>query len=94
MKKNVHPFLRYGVLLGNRKHYPLPGRLFRHGAYFDFMLSWAGFRPTEEVWKDFREIIRSEIEYSQQSEEMIFHSRSKKKIHYTVLQRRLYLKKI
>jgi len=68
--------------------------LFRHGAYFDFMLSWAGFRPTEEAWKDFREIIRSEIEYSQQSEEMIFHSRSKKKKHYTVLQRRLYLKKI
>jgi len=59
----------------------LPGRLFRHGAYFDFMLSWAGFRPTEEEWKDFREIIRSEIEYSQQSEEMIFHSRSKKKKH-------------
>ncbi len=70
------------------------GRLFRHGAYFDFMLSWAGFRPTEEEWKDFREIIKSEIEYSQQSEEMIFHSRSKKKKHYTVLQRRLYLKKI
>ncbi|GAI54911.1 unnamed protein product, partial [marine sediment metagenome] len=34
--KNVHPYLRYGILLGNRKHYPLPGRLFRHGAYFDF----------------------------------------------------------
>jgi hypothetical protein len=30
--KNVHPFLRYGILIGNRKHYPLPGRLFRHGA--------------------------------------------------------------
>ena len=37
--KKVHPYLRYGILLGDRKHYPLPGRLFRHGAYFDFMLS-------------------------------------------------------
>jgi len=26
--KNVHPFLRYGILIGNRKHFPLPGRLF------------------------------------------------------------------
>src|SRR5919198_3004700 len=29
--KNVHRYLRYGLLIGNRKHYPLPGRLFRHG---------------------------------------------------------------
>lgn len=85
----------YDILLGNRKHYPLPGRLFRHGAHFDFMLSWIGFRPTEQEWKDFIEIIKSEIEYSQQLEDMIFHSKSKKKKkRYTVLQRRLYLKKI
>ena len=38
--KNVHPYLRYGILIGNRKDYPLPGRLFRHGQHFDFMLSW------------------------------------------------------
>ncbi len=43
--KNVFPFLRYGILIGNRKHYPLPGRLFRHGAYFDFMLSWKAYEP-------------------------------------------------
>ena len=23
--KKVHPYIRYGILLGNRKHYPLPG---------------------------------------------------------------------
>lgn len=39
--KYVHPYLRYGVFIGNRKNYPLPGRLFRHGAHFDFMLSWS-----------------------------------------------------
>ena len=38
--KNVHPYLRYGILIGNRKHHPLPGRLFRHGQHFDFMQSW------------------------------------------------------
>jgi len=55
--KNVHPYLRYGILLGNRKHYPLPGRLFRHGAYFDFMLSWRAFEPTEDEWNNFLKII-------------------------------------
>ena len=90
--KNVHPYLRYGILLGNRKHYPLPGRLFRHGAYFDFMLSWKAFEPTDDEWKDFLGIINSEIEYSEQLEEILFHSRSKNRKHYTILQRRLYLK--
>ena len=89
--KNVHPFLRYGILIGNRKHYPLPGRLFRHGAHFDFMISWIGFEPTDQEWEEFIGIIRSEIKYSQQFEEMIFHSRSRKRKHYTILQRRLYL---
>src|SRR5437762_1914223 len=35
----VHPYLRYGVMLGRRRHHPLPGRLYRHGAQFDFMIS-------------------------------------------------------
>ncbi len=43
--KNVHPYLRYGILMGHRKHYPLPGRLIRHGANFDFMASWKGYKP-------------------------------------------------
>lgn len=45
--KRVHPYLRYGILIGDRKHYPLPGRLFRHGAYFDFMLSWTAMMPSQ-----------------------------------------------
>ena len=90
--KNVHPYLRYGILLGNRKHYPLPGRLFRHGAYFDFMLSWKAYKPTEDEWKDFLKVIKSEIKYSKQMEEMLFESRSKNRKRYIVLQKRLYLK--
>ena len=90
--KNVHPYLRYGILLGNRKHYPLPGRLFRHGAYFDFMLSWKAFKPSEDEWKNFLAIINSEIEYSEQLEEILFKSRSKNRKRYTILHRPLYLK--
>ncbi|MBA7498187.1 hypothetical protein ES704_00922 [subsurface metagenome] len=90
--KNVHPYLRYGILLGNRKHYPLPGRLFRHGAYFDFMLSWKAYKPAEDEWKNFLDIINSEIEYSKKLEEILFHSRSKNRKRYTILHRPLYLK--
>jgi len=90
--KNVHPYLRYGILLGNRKHYPLPGRLFRHGAYFDFMLSWKAYKPAEDEWKNFIDIINSEIEYSKKLEEMLFNSRSKNRKRYTILHRPLYLK--
>ena len=43
--KNVHPYLRYGILIGNRSHHPLPGRLFRHGENFDFMQSWISYKP-------------------------------------------------
>ena len=90
--KNVHPYLRYGILLGNRKHYPLPGRLYRHGAYFDFMLSWKAFKPTENEWKIFLNIISSEIEYSEKLEEILFKSRFKNRKRYTILHRPLYLK--
>lgn len=90
--KNVHPYLRYGILLGNREHYPLPGRLYRHGAYFDFMLSWKAFEPSENEWKNFLDIIKKEIKYSAKFEEIIFKSRLKNRKHYTILQRRLYLK--
>ena len=38
--KQVHPYLRYGILVG--KHSDIPWRLFRHGAYFDFMSTWSG----------------------------------------------------
>ena len=89
--KNVHPFLRYGILIGNRKHYPLPGKLFRHGAHFDFMLSWSEFIASDKEWIAFIELIKDEIEFSQQLEEIIFKSKSKNKKRYTVLQKRLFL---
>ena len=75
--KYVHPYLRYGILLGNRKHYPLPGRLFRHGSHFDFMLSWKSFDPSSSEFSHLLDIINKEIIASKKIEEMIFNSRSK-----------------
>ncbi len=90
--KTVHPYLRYGILLGNRKHYALPGRLFRHGAYFDFMLSWKKFNPSPDEFKDLIDLIRSEIKTSRNLEEIIFDSRNQNRKRYTFLHRPLKLK--
>lgn len=90
--KNVHPYLRYGILIGNRKHFPLPGRLFRHGQQFDFMLSWKSFDATKEEWNNLIDILRLEVKASQSLEEIIFNSRSSKRERYTVLHKPLILK--
>ncbi|GBU28147.1 hypothetical protein R84B8_01705 [Treponema sp. R8-4-B8] len=89
--KTITPFIRYGIIIGDRKHHPLPGRLFRHGMNFDFMMSF----KKEEIDKDekrvLKELIEKELRYSNQIEEMIYNSRSKNRKHYFVLQKELHL---
>ena len=92
--KQIHPYLRYGIMVGNRKHYPLPGRLFRHGAHFDFMLSWVGIEPTENELSTLATVIKNEVEASQALEEIIYQSRSKNREHYTFYHKPLMLKRI
>lgn len=90
--KYVHPYLRYGIFIGNRKHYPLPGRLFRHGAHFDFMLSWKEFKPLDYEWEALVKIVKSEISASRKMEDMILKSRSKNRDQYYFLHRPLITK--
>ncbi len=90
--KKVHPYLRYGIMLGKRKHYPLPGRLFRHGAYFDFMLSWVSSAPLKSELKNMIDIILDEVDSSRALEELLYNSRRSGRKRYSVLQRPLRLK--
>lgn len=90
--KYVHPYLRYGIFLGHRGHYPLPGRLFRHGAHFDFMISWQDYKPEDHEWNVLIEIVEKEICASRQLEEMIFNSRSKNRKKYFALHKPLVTK--
>lgn len=90
--KYVHPYLRYGILIGNREHYPLPGRLFRHGHHFDFMQSWKDYKADDNEWFELMRIIESEIEASIKLEEILFNSRSRTREKYTMLHRPLILK--
>ena len=89
--KTVHPYLRYGIMLGDRKHYPLPGRLYRHGAHFDFMISFVGTCPRVAEIDRFTEIIRAEIDASRKLEKIIYESRKRDRDHYTILHKRLCL---
>ena len=61
--KHVHPYLRYGILIGNLGS-KLPNRLIRHGAYFDFMVVLKGQSPTPEEMKNLNDILKSEVNAS------------------------------
>lgn len=89
--KNVIPFVRYGIMCGNREVYPLPGRLFRHGTNFDFLFSFVGYEPNEKEWNVFIEMIRKEILYSQQLEEILSNSRYRNRKKYFMLQKEFHL---
>lgn len=85
--KHVHPYLRYGVFLGARKHHPLPGRLFRHGAHFDFMISWKELEPTAHELATFIGLLAGEVAASRLLQEIIFNTRARDRASYTVLRR-------
>ena len=77
--KKVHPYLRYGIFIGDRKHNPLPGCLFRHGAYFDFMLSWVALEPSSSEMNVYLNLLLIEVEASRNLEEILYTSRSSKR---------------
>jgi hypothetical protein len=89
----VHPYLRYGIMLGEREHHPLPGRLYRHGAQFDFMISFRGVDPDETEMAMFVELLQAEVLASRTLEKILYESRRRNRDHYTLLHRQLRVKK-
>ena len=89
--KNVHPYLRYGILIGNMGNQPLPGRLFRHGQHFDFMQSWKNFVANEKEWSMLLKVLKSEYKASLTLDEIIYNSRSHDREKYSLLHRPLIL---
>lgn len=85
--------MRYGILIGNREDYPLPGRIFRHGQHFDFMFSWKSFQSDKSEMKKLLEILNDEIQASKTRDEILFNSRSKDREKFTSLHRPLRLNK-
>jgi hypothetical protein len=83
--KHVHPYLRYGIFLGGRGRNLLPGRLFRHGAHFDFMLSWKGLEPSVQEFDSFVALLVDEVRASRLLQEIMFNTRSRSRAGYSVL---------
>lgn len=92
--KNVIPFVRYGIMLGNRETYPLPGRLFRHGTNFDFLFSFVDYLPSDKEISTFVDMIKREITYSRQFEEILSNSRSRNRKRYFMLQKEFHLEEM
>jgi hypothetical protein len=87
--KHVHPYLRYGFLVGGIRG--IPGRLIKHGAYFDFMASWVNLDPTPEEWGRFIEVLKDEVIASRTLQEILTTTRSASKKRYNILHRPLKL---
>lgn len=90
--KNVHPYLRYGILIGDFGDRPLPAKLFKHGAYFHFMLIWPTPKPKQPEWKEFLDLIKDEINASRVIETPLKDSRKKNRRRIRSIHRPLRIK--
>jgi len=89
--KRVHPYLRYGILVGDFGD-AIPGRLIRHGAYFDFMMVWGSSDPNTGEWEDFVAVITAEVRASRTLQSLLAESRSRGRTRFRLLHRPLILK--
>lgn len=85
--KNVHPYLRYGIIVGKIPN--IPGRLIRHGNNFDFMLAVEDYKPNTARLNAIIKLLLEEVEASRRLENMMFDSRSKTKAELMILHRPL-----
>lgn len=90
--KHVHPYLRYGILIGGWEDLPLPARLVRHGAYFDFMAVLHGQELTGEEKELLGELLREEVLASRRLQGLLF-DRTASRAKYRVLHRPLILRR-
>ncbi len=91
--KNLHPYLRYGFLIGGNKEFSLPGRLIRHGLEFDFMISWPSLEPSDAEVLSLAKLILDEVAASRSLESIVFDTRAKDRDRYVFLHRPLVLTK-
>lgn len=87
--KSLHPYLRYGILIGNWGNYALPARLFRHGANFDFMTTWRAAEATDGEWEQLMDVLILEVKASRTLQEMLTSNRSGEKKRYSMIHKPL-----
>ncbi len=88
--KQIHPYLRYGILIGNHGK-PLDIKVAWHGMYFDFAMVWTGEEATDSELNDFMDIVMQEVKSSRVLQTLI-QDRSKKKNPYRFFHKPLKFK--
>lgn len=88
--KHVHPYLRYGILLGAFNN-SLPYRLIRHGVFFDFMIAWKHEDPSADEWDELMDILKDEVKASRALQDLLT-NRTSSKERYLSLHKPLRLK--
>ena len=92
--KSVHPYLRYGIFIGNHSNKHIPGRLIRHGENFNFMMSCTSYKLNLLELDTLKEIINAEIFASQTLSNLVFNTRAKDKQRIFALHHKLVIKDI
>ena len=69
--RTVSPYLRYGMLAVGFA--TLPGRLLRHGSYFDFMVRCGTTLPDSEL-RALADLVHQEVEASRRLEAILYES--------------------
>lgn len=87
--KQVHPYLRYGVLIGERKVSGIPRRLIRHGAYFDFLVTWQTTDARPKVLAQFCDLLIDEVRASRHLQNLLSNRRSAQETKHTIFHRPL-----
>lgn len=90
--KHVHPYLRYGILIGRYGSRAIPARLVKHGTYFDFMATWRASEPDPNEWENFGGLIAAEITASRAMQQLLENNRGLGRKQYRILHRPLVLK--
>lgn len=85
--KHLHPYLRYGVLVGRMSS--IPPFLVKHGIDFDFLATWPDEEPDRDIWQDFISTLTAEVEASRSLQAILTRRRSA--VRYRLLRRPLRL---
>jgi hypothetical protein len=68
--KSIHPYLRYGIVIGNHPG-PVPRRIIRHGHQFDFMMTLASEAAFSDEIDRLLAVLREEVGASRQIEALL-----------------------
>jgi hypothetical protein len=87
--KHLHPYLRYGVLVGRLP--AIPRFLVKHGIDFDFLATWPADAPEESAWTAFVAMLADEVKASRALQSLLTNNRASMQQKYHLLRRPLLL---